>query len=54
MSVSSPRIKTTTVGSYPLPDWLVAAPSEQALVDATRVVGKGRDRSGLRRRTLPL
>jgi len=33
-----PRIKTTVVGSYPIPDWLVAAPSEQALVDATRVV----------------
>src|SRR5262249_27713176 len=34
----SPRILTTLVGSYPLPDWLVANPSEQALVDATRVV----------------
>ncbi len=33
-----PRIKTTVVGSYPIPDWLVAAPSEQALIDATRVV----------------
>jgi 5-methyltetrahydropteroyltriglutamate--homocysteine methyltransferase len=32
------RIKTTTVGSYPVPDWLVALPSEQALIDATRVV----------------
>ena len=31
-------ILTTTVGSYPIPDWLTAAPSEQALVDATRVV----------------
>jgi 5-methyltetrahydropteroyltriglutamate--homocysteine methyltransferase len=31
-------ILTTTVGSYPVPDWLTAAPSEQALVDATRVV----------------
>jgi 5-methyltetrahydropteroyltriglutamate--homocysteine methyltransferase len=26
------------VGSYPVPDWLAALPSEQALVDATRVV----------------
>lgn len=34
----SPRIATTTVGSYPVPDWLVALPSEQALLDATRVV----------------
>jgi 5-methyltetrahydropteroyltriglutamate--homocysteine methyltransferase len=33
-----PRILTTTVGSYPVPDWLAALPSEQALVDATRVV----------------
>lgn len=33
-----PRIQTTTVGSYPVPDWLAALPSEQALVDATRVV----------------
>ena len=33
-----PRILTTTVGSYPVPDWLAARPSEQALRDATRVV----------------
>ena len=33
-----PRIQTTVVGSYPVPDWLVAAPSEQALKDAIRVV----------------
>ena len=33
-----PEILTTTVGSYPVPDWLAALPSEQALVDATRVV----------------
>jgi 5-methyltetrahydropteroyltriglutamate--homocysteine methyltransferase len=33
-----PRILTTTVGSYPVPDWLAALPSEQSLVDATRVV----------------
>ncbi len=31
-------IMTTTVGSYPAPDWLVASPSEQARIDATRVV----------------
>ncbi len=31
-------ILTTTVGSYPLPDWLVAAPSETAVTDATRVI----------------
>ncbi len=33
-----PSILTTTVGSYPVPDWLAALPSEQALVDATRVI----------------
>jgi 5-methyltetrahydropteroyltriglutamate--homocysteine methyltransferase len=31
-------IRTTTVGSYPIPDWLAARPSEQALIDATRMV----------------
>ena len=34
----SHRILTTTVGSYPVPDWLAALPSEQAVIDATRVV----------------
>src|SRR5580692_3277816 len=33
-----PEILTTTVGSYPVPDWLAALPSEQARQDATRVV----------------
>src|SRR5258708_2771903 len=35
---NEPRILTTTVGSYPVPDWLATLPSEQALLDATRVV----------------
>src|SRR5215813_8455873 len=35
---SEPAILTTTVGSYPVPDWLVALPSDQAKTDATRVV----------------
>ncbi len=38
MSDNVPPIRTTTVGSYPLPDWLAAFPGEQALIDATRVV----------------
>ncbi|MDX2269340.1 MAG: cobalamin-independent methionine synthase II family protein [Bryobacter sp.] len=38
MSSSPPSILTTTVGSYPIPDWLAALPSEQARLDATRVV----------------
>jgi len=33
-----PSILTTTVGSYPVPDWLAALPSEAAVIDATRVV----------------
>jgi 5-methyltetrahydropteroyltriglutamate--homocysteine methyltransferase len=33
-----PAILTTTVGSYPVPEWLAAHPSEQSLIDATRVV----------------
>jgi len=36
--MSTPRILTTTVGSYPVPEWLAALPSEQARLDATRVV----------------
>ena len=31
-------ILTTTVGSYPVPEWLSALPSDQARIDATRVV----------------
>ena len=34
----TPRIFTTTVGSYSYPAWLAAMPSEQSLLDATRVV----------------
>jgi 5-methyltetrahydropteroyltriglutamate--homocysteine methyltransferase len=36
--VSAPLIQTTLVGSYPVPSWLIAHPSEQALKDATAVV----------------
>lgn len=35
---SESSILTTTVGSYPIPEWLSALPSEQARLDATRVV----------------
>jgi 5-methyltetrahydropteroyltriglutamate--homocysteine methyltransferase len=44
---AAPRIKTTVVGSYPVPEWLVAAPSEQALVDATRVVIATQEQAGV-------
>src|SRR5574342_573944 len=43
----SPRILTTVVGSYPVPQWLAAAPSEQALVDATRVVLATQEAAGI-------
>jgi len=43
----APRIKTTVVGSYPVPDWLASAPSEQALVDATRVVLHTQEHAGI-------
>jgi 5-methyltetrahydropteroyltriglutamate--homocysteine methyltransferase len=42
-----PAILTTTVGSYPVPDWLAALPSEQSLVDATRVVFDIQRRAGI-------
>ena len=45
--MTAPRIKTTVVGSYPVPDWLVALPSEQALVDATRVVVHTQEAAGI-------
>lgn len=34
----TPQILTTTVGSYSAIDWLQVMPSEQAVIDATRVV----------------
>src|SRR5918994_7047783 len=45
--MSAPRIRTTVVGSYPVPDWLAAHPSEQALIDATRVVLHTQERAGI-------
>jgi 5-methyltetrahydropteroyltriglutamate--homocysteine methyltransferase len=47
MSAREPRIRTTVVGSYPVPDWLAAAPSEQALIDATRVVIDTQEQAGI-------
>jgi 5-methyltetrahydropteroyltriglutamate--homocysteine methyltransferase len=44
---AAPKIKTTVVGSYPVPDWLLALPSEQALVDATRVVIHTQEQAGV-------
>ena len=45
--MTEPRIKTTVVGSYPVPDWLAALPSEQALADATRVVIGIQEQAGI-------
>ena len=42
-----PLIRTTVVGSYPVPDWLVALPSQQSLIDATRVVFKTQEMAGI-------
>ena len=44
---STSRIKTTVVGSYPMPDWLTALPSEQALIDATRVIIHIQEQAGI-------
>jgi 5-methyltetrahydropteroyltriglutamate--homocysteine methyltransferase len=43
----APRIQTTVVGSYPVPDWLAAAPSGQALADAMRVVFHTQEQAGI-------
>jgi 5-methyltetrahydropteroyltriglutamate--homocysteine methyltransferase len=45
--MAAPRILTTVVGSYPVPDWLAAFPSEQGLIDATAVVFKTQERAGI-------
>ena len=41
------HILTTVVGSYPLPEWLAASPSEQALADAMRVVIHTQEQAGV-------
>ncbi|MEK7360925.1 MAG: cobalamin-independent methionine synthase II family protein [Pseudomonadota bacterium] len=45
--MAAARIKTTVVGSYPVPDWLAASPSEQALTDAMRVVIATQEQAGI-------
>ena len=47
MNPNLPPIRTTVVGSYPVPDWLAALPSQQALIDATRVVFKTQEMAGI-------
>lgn len=45
--MSAPEIKTTTVGSYSPIDWLIAQPSEQAVIDATSAVINTQKRAGI-------
>lgn len=45
--MSTLPILTTTVGSYPIPDWLAALPSDQAQLDASRVVFDIQRRAGI-------
>ena len=41
------EILTTLVGSYPVPQWLVARPGEEALRDATSVILRTQERAGV-------
>jgi 5-methyltetrahydropteroyltriglutamate--homocysteine methyltransferase len=41
------RIRATVVGSYPVPEWLRAFPTEQGLKDATRVVLSTQENAGI-------
>ena len=43
----SPRILTTTVGSYSQIDWLLGMPNEQSVIDATQVVINTQRRLGI-------
>ena len=45
--MSIPSIRTTVVGSYPVPEWLIGMPSQQALIDATQVVFKLQELAGI-------
>lgn len=45
--MTAPEIRTTVVGSYPLPAWLTALPSTTALRDALLVVLKTQEMAGL-------
>jgi 5-methyltetrahydropteroyltriglutamate--homocysteine methyltransferase len=47
MPTASPAIRTTVVGSYPVPSWLAAAPSTGNLRDAILVVLKTQELAGI-------
>jgi 5-methyltetrahydropteroyltriglutamate--homocysteine methyltransferase len=44
---SDPPIRTTVVGSYPVPDWLRAYPTRAGLIDAVMVVLKTQELAGI-------
>ena len=45
--MTEPSIKTTVVGSYPLPTWLAALPSSPNLRDAILVILKTQELAGI-------
>ncbi|MDP6053493.1 MAG: methionine synthase, partial [Candidatus Latescibacteria bacterium] len=45
--MSEPAVKTTVVGSYPVPSWLAAYPSTPNLHDALMVILKTQELAGL-------
>ncbi len=40
-------IRTTVVGSYPVPDWLKSHPNEETLVDAMVVAMRAQEAAGI-------
>jgi 5-methyltetrahydropteroyltriglutamate--homocysteine methyltransferase len=47
MSMNAPSIRTTVVGSYPVPAWLAAMPAAGNLRDAVLVVLKTQELAGI-------
>ena len=45
--MAEPTIKTTVVGSYPIPDWLAAYPTTPNLIDAAKVILKTQELAGI-------
>lgn len=41
------RVRTTVVGSYPIPEWLAAMPTQQTVIDATKVVFQTQELAGV-------
>jgi 5-methyltetrahydropteroyltriglutamate--homocysteine methyltransferase len=41
------NLKTTVVGSFPVPDWLKTSPSDQALTDAIAIVLRAQEKAGV-------